>query len=351
MWATPPTEGIIGQILLVGIAMLNIQGGWCDLKSVIRVFLLPKRFICETYSQVESRLDSFEARYFFGAENSKKRDSERGWLVGMDRNLPAVLMYRARCESGERDVQKLQPSFRLHPVSRGSASIDEYYVYENHFATNHIHEWACTSANRQARSQTFRLQPNAIAHSLGRFSRLSSLIDNREKRKYSSDEQPPFGPFEGCAPMWRVVVGFLLCASGAYFLFSNHDRNRFFWWGAGLFLLGSLIWLGGNETCDEANASEETKYSVHIEAPEYTLLNQGLIPENRINPQFISFVNPTASKNIPTRVRLAQGCITAAKFLVTANENVEVKTNLHDPVNGRQNSGHALKRALLCCLH
>jgi hypothetical protein len=39
------------------------------------------------------------------------------------------------------------------------------------------------------------------------------------------------------------------------------------------------------------------------------------------------------------------------EILVAANESIEVKTDLHDSVDGRQNSGYALKRARLLNAH
>jgi hypothetical protein len=264
--------------LLIAIAMFNIQSGRSDLKSVVGVFLLPEDFIVQTHSKMESALDGFELGYFFGSKGATKGNSKRRGLTGVYRDFSSSLMNRVRSERCEWNIQKFQPCFGQHFISGYAARINEFDINSNFSTFDHIHKWASSRADHQARAQAFRPQFNSIVHSFGRSGRLAGLVDNRAESKYRGNEQPPFGLFEGCVPMWRVIVGFLICVSSGYLLFFNHDRDWLFWLGIGLFLLGSFIWLGGNEACQDADADNG---GVHIEMSEYTLLNQGLPSETQ----------------------------------------------------------------------
>ena len=70
-------------------------------------------------------------------------------------------------------------------------------------------------------------------------------------------DQPPFGPFEGCVPMWRVIVGFtsMLCSA---FMIGNTNRLCSVL-GVVLFIVGSLIWLTGHTpgNCQQASNTEQ----------------------------------------------------------------------------------------------
>jgi IS1 family transposase len=94
----------------------------------------------------------------------------------------------------------------------------------------------------------------AVLHRLRSASHLYSLPSNRTARNSCYKENPPIGPFEGCVPLWRVAVGFLLIVSGALWLFLNRDRSRLrCLGGVGLLLFsGSGIWLTGHYCCDDA---------------------------------------------------------------------------------------------------
>jgi hypothetical protein len=61
---------------------------------------------------------------------------------------------------------------------------------------------------------------------------------------------PPFGPFEGCVPMWRLVVGVIGVLLG--FVIALCDRRGRRWsllLGGFIFIAGSLIWLTGHVDC------------------------------------------------------------------------------------------------------
>ena len=113
-----------------------------------------------------------------------------------------------------------------------------------------------------------------------------SLVDNRTKSENSGDEQPPFGPFEGCVPMWRFSLGFAFCLLSGYFLLFNHNRDGFFWLGAGLFILGSLIWLGRNKACENTYRNYGANRIVHK-----VNTNCPSLPKRWIDSKLVHLVN------------------------------------------------------------
>ena len=70
------------------------------------------------------------------------------------------------------------------------------------------------------------------------------------------------GPLRDVYQCGGSVWGLLSLLSG-YFLFFNHNRDGFFWLGAGLFILGSLIWLGGNKACEDTYRNYGANRIVH----------------------------------------------------------------------------------------
>jgi hypothetical protein len=72
--------------------------------------------------------------------------------------------------------------------------------------------------------------------------------------------QPPFGPFEGCVPMWRVIVGFT-CVICSAFMIGSEDRLLSVI-GVVLFVVGSLIWLTGHTpgNCSQASNGQQGGY-------------------------------------------------------------------------------------------
>ncbi len=154
------------------------------------------------------------------------------------------------------------------------------------FFLNHVTERAFCAANRQSWSQALRLHHHSISHRLGGLGSFLSLVDNRTKSENSGDEQPPFGPFEGCVPMWRFSLGFAFCLLSGYFLFFNHNRDGFFWLGAGLFILGSLIWLGGNKACEDTYRNYGANRIVHK-----VNTNCPSLPKRWIDSKLVHLVN------------------------------------------------------------
>jgi hypothetical protein len=94
---------------------------------------------------------------------------------------------------------------------------------------------------------------------LGSFSGFPRLPTNYAARQSSYDNEPPFGPFEGCVPLWRVGVGFgLICLAAVLFVVAvrrNHGWLALFC--VLLFAVGSLIWLTGHYWCD---CHQQTEY-------------------------------------------------------------------------------------------
>jgi uncharacterized membrane protein YhhN len=84
--------------------------------------------------------------------------------------------------------------------------------------------------------------------------------------------------------MWRVIVGFVLCVGG-YFLMLYPKRD-WFWAGALIFALGSIIWLGGNVECDNAKQYRNFNPTSHGQ-----LVYAGFVPKHRVNSKFVHIVN------------------------------------------------------------
>jgi len=79
------------------------------------------------------------------------------------------------------------------------------------------------------------------------------LPRNENKGEETNNDEPPFGPFEGCVPPWRVAIGFCgMCLGVLVIIRSN--RRIYFLWGALFILSGSLIWLTGHYDCKEGNS-------------------------------------------------------------------------------------------------
>jgi IS1 family transposase len=95
----------------------------------------------------------------------------------------------------------------------------------------------------------------------GTFS-LQRLIPNSHKSHNANTNKPPFGPFEGCAPLWRVIVGAIGCFGGFLIIIKSDDDRRFFL-GVACFVVASLIWLTGHVDCNDTQDSSCNDWSLH----------------------------------------------------------------------------------------
>ena len=106
------------------------------------------------------------------------------------------------------------------------------------------------------------LQVDASFHHLCCAAHLVGLVSDDDQGQHRNEDGYPFGPFEGCVPMWRVAVGFLLIASSALWLFLNRDHSVLRCVGGfGVLLFsGTGIWLTGHYRCDEAERENRNVY-------------------------------------------------------------------------------------------
>lgn len=94
-------------------------------------------------------------------------------------------------------------------------------------------------------------------HDLGRASHLFSLISNSHSGKSPHKQEPPFGPFDGCAPGPRVIIGCGLIVLGWLWIIGGVNR-RIQCCGVGLFLGGTFVWLTGHVPCQERSYRNKT---------------------------------------------------------------------------------------------
>jgi hypothetical protein len=66
-----------------------------------------------------------------------------------------------------------------------------------------------------------------------------------------SYDQPPFGPFDGCVPIKRLIVGVGGCFLGIIIAVVGIVRDRAWMMVVGYcaFVFGSLVWLTGHTNC------------------------------------------------------------------------------------------------------
>jgi hypothetical protein len=101
----------------------------------------------------------------------------------------------------------------------------------------------------------------ALAHLCGGKRHFTSLIRNSQASEGSYYYQPPIGPFEGCVPMWRAVVG-CLCLCCGFLAVVKGNGGLSVIGGVGLVLGGTFVWLTGNSNCDSAQ-KHNGEQSVH----------------------------------------------------------------------------------------
>jgi IS1 family transposase len=104
--------------------------------------------------------------------------------------------------------------------------------------------------------------PDLISHSFGSASHLFSLVEDSQSCNACDNNQPPFGPFEGCVPLWRAIVGTLGMVSGFVVIFRGRARWTF-WFGALFFWGGSFVWLTGHANCKHTEQDSDRDGMCH----------------------------------------------------------------------------------------
>jgi IS1 family transposase len=107
------------------------------------------------------------------------------------------------------------------------------------------------------RAKCHFLQINAVPHFLGGASHLSGLICDGQPGEDCDNNEPPvrgfYGPFDGCVPIWRAIVGCIGLCAGYIAIFKIESRR----WALCLGLIlsggGSFIWLTGHTDCKDAD--------------------------------------------------------------------------------------------------
>ncbi len=120
--------------------------------------------------------------------------------------------------------------------------------------------------------------PSLYTHSLSSAPHLPRLISNSKASKDSYNDQPPLGPFEGCTPAWRAVVGCFCLVGGFGIVLFSPDR-----WGrtlpaccGGLLVLaGTATWLTGEQRCDGTQGEHGSidSHSIEIVPRKYLTSN------------------------------------------------------------------------------
>ncbi len=94
------------------------------------------------------------------------------------------------------------------------------------------------------------LKREAITHCLRGTSSFDSLPADDSKSDEPYTNKPPFGPFEGCVPLWRVGIGCAYMFGGVVVMY-RRNRRLVFGCGCGLPSIGSFLWLSGHYDCAE----------------------------------------------------------------------------------------------------
>lgn len=105
---------------------------------------------------------------------------------------------------------------------------------------------------------------------VGRSMSLYGLPPDHTKSQESDDDEPPFGPFDGCVPMWRVVIGAVGCVTGILLFIGSGSYRRFIL-GMTIFVISSLIWLTGHMKCNQ-NSNGYSKESRQHNSQNYTAI-------------------------------------------------------------------------------
>jgi len=119
-------------------------------------------------------------------------------------------------------------------------------------------------------------QLSLVSHDIGGFSHFFSLVNNGSSGKRGDNNNPPIGPFEGCVPPWRIIVGLVGCVGGAFILMFT-DRQCFFFLGAGVFVVGSGVWLTGHRRCQDTDETYRDR-TAHGETVSQKVLHGAVFP-------------------------------------------------------------------------
>ncbi|MDP9053196.1 MAG: DDE-type integrase/transposase/recombinase [Acidobacteriota bacterium] len=120
-----------------------------------------------------------------------------------------------------------------------------------------------------------------ITHKFRRFGHFSGLVRYSDSSEDNRQESPPFGPFDGCAPPWRVFYGVALMIGGWLALLvrdGKWDRIA----GACMVLGGSFIWLTGHVPCQRRydrqkyDQSKDWQPESHIKNVSQKVLHSGV---------------------------------------------------------------------------
>jgi len=104
---------------------------------------------------------------------------------------------------------------------------------------------------------TFLGGSSAFLHFFRGAGHLSGLIPDSAASQECDDNEPPvrgfYGPFDGCVPIWRAIVGCVGLCAGYIAIFKIESRR----WGLCLCLIlsggGSFVWLTGHTDCKDAD--------------------------------------------------------------------------------------------------
>jgi len=118
---------------------------------------------------------------------------------------------------------------------------------------------------------------NVILRDLDGSSSFVGLPADKTERRKTNENEPPFGPFDGCVPLWRVIVGFFGMCFGAFVIYKSNSGRRFLL-GLLLIYIASLIWLTGHYDCEESQAEH---YGRCFQAA--LLQNTGSIPNSCVS--------------------------------------------------------------------
>lgn len=69
---------------------------------------------------------------------------------------------------------------------------------------------------------------------------------------------PTIGPFQGCVPPWRIIIGLLGCLSGGILMLIC--GRRWFVVGFCALVVGSFIWLTGHHDCGDAGTKQQNSH-------------------------------------------------------------------------------------------
>jgi hypothetical protein len=95
-----------------------------------------------------------------------------------------------------------------------------------------------------------------LTANFGSAASLPALPAEEAKSQKSNHNEPPFGPFDGCVPIWRVAVGVLGMFGGALVIFLSNDHRWLFGLGVLLMAVGTVVWLTGHTNGKECGNSE-----------------------------------------------------------------------------------------------